>query len=99
MTDAGMDPRHAALMTADVVAPVVGALVDPTSTINGQVIVTGGGGLRLAQSVELGTVHLPGGDLAPQALAHLLDESAAGPSHTFSEAQAAFQNLASEAVS
>lgn len=99
MTDAGMDPRHADRMTSDAVAPVVGALVDPRSTLNGQVVVTGGGVLRLAQSVELGTVPLPPGDLAPDALADLLDRSAAGPSHTFPEAQAAFQHLASEAVS
>ncbi|HET7799345.1 MAG TPA: SDR family NAD(P)-dependent oxidoreductase [Humibacillus xanthopallidus] len=99
MTDAGMDPRHASRMTPDAVAPVVGALVDPTSIINGQVVVTGGGVLRLAQSVELGTVPLPVGDLAPEALAHLLEQSAAGTSHTFTEAQAAFQQLASEAVS
>lgn len=95
MTEAGMDPAHADTMRAELVAPVVTALVDPTSTINGQVIVAAGSGLRIADSVEGGTVRRPA-DLTPDALAGLIATSRSGKAHTYTHAQEAFQDFAAE---
>jgi NAD(P)-dependent dehydrogenase (short-subunit alcohol dehydrogenase family) len=100
MTDQGMDPRHRALMEADAVAPIAAALCDPRCTLNGEVIVAAGGGLRVAASVEWGTVPLPGaGDLAPAELADLLERSRKGPAHQYAHAQDAFQDFAAELIS
>ncbi|MFT4288749.1 SDR family NAD(P)-dependent oxidoreductase [Nocardioides sp.] len=97
MTGQGMDPRHADQMRADLVAPVVGALASPDCTLNGEVIVTGGGGLRAADDVEWETVLLPeSAPLTGPELSRLLDNSRAGQPHTFPEAQAAFQSLAAD---
>lgn len=97
MTADGMDPKYTEAMSADLVAPVVTALVDPDSTVNGQVIVAAGSGLRVADSVEGGTVRLPD-DLTPKALADLLAESRSGTPHTYAHAQEAFQDFAAELV-
>lgn len=99
MTEAGMDPRHADTMRPDAVAPVVSALVDPRCELNGQVIVAGGGALRLTECVEAATVRMPGGHLEPNALADLLRRSSQGPRHTVSEAQAAFASFAADIAS
>lgn len=100
MTAEGMDPRHADSMGSELVAPVVTALVDPTSTVNGQVIVTAGSGVRAADSVEGGTVMLPEhptpGHLTPDGLAGLLATSRSGAPHTYDHAQEAFQDFAAE---
>lgn len=56
MTESGMASEHRHLMDPAAVAPVVAALCDPRSTLNGEVIVAAGGGLRSADSVEWGTV-------------------------------------------
>ncbi|MGH1561218.1 SDR family NAD(P)-dependent oxidoreductase [Mumia sp. DW29H23] len=96
MTEAGMDPRFAEVMTSESVAPLATALVDPRSEVNGQVVVAGAGGFRVADSVELGTVRLPGGPIEPDVLAKLLAESRAGDPHTYPEAQAAFQGFAAD---
>jgi NAD(P)-dependent dehydrogenase (short-subunit alcohol dehydrogenase family) len=99
MTDQGMDPRHRALMEPAAVAPVAAALCDPRCTLNGEVIVAAGGGLRAANSVEWGTVPLSGeGDLAPDGLAELLERSRKGPAHEYVHAQDAFQDLATELI-
>ncbi len=97
MTDQGMDPRQAGRMRAELVAPVVGALVDPGCTLNGQVIVSAGGGLRVADAVEWGTVLLPGGPtLTPGELSDLVARSRCGPAHTYRRAQDAFQGLTAD---
>ena len=97
MTEASMDPRFVDTMHADLVAPVVSALADPASTINGQVIVAAGAGLRVADAVEGGTVRLPStGALTADGLQHLIDRSRAGAAHTYAHAQEAFQDFAAE---
>lgn len=97
MTEQGMDPRHADRMRSELVAPVVGALADPRSTINGEVIVAAGSGLRVADTVENGTVMLPSADrLVPDELTELLAKSRAGDQHTYDFAQEAFQSLAAD---
>ncbi|KHL15130.1 NAD(P)-dependent dehydrogenase (short-subunit alcohol dehydrogenase family) [Mumia flava] len=98
MTEAGMDPRYAKTMTSESVAPIASALLDPRSTLNGQVLVAGAGGLRVADSVERGTVLLPDGPLTPAALEELVAQSRAGESHTYREAQEAFQGFAADLV-
>lgn len=99
MTEDGMDPRHADLMRAEAVAPVVSALADPRSTLNGEVVVTGGGALRATDAVEHGTLALPAGALDPSTLADLLRRSRTADPRTFSEAQHAFQSLAADLAS
>ena len=95
MTEAGMDPAFVESMRPELVAPVVTALADPTSTLNGQVIVAAGSGLRVADSVEGGTVRLPH-DLTPASLAELVATSRAGQPHTYAHAQEAFQDFAAD---
>jgi NAD(P)-dependent dehydrogenase (short-subunit alcohol dehydrogenase family) len=94
MTDAGMAPQYRDAMTAESVAPVVTALVDPRSTINGQVLVAGGGALRAAAAVEYGTVPLPGRGLASGELADLLARSREVPGTEFPHALAGFLDFA-----
>ncbi|MDX6741156.1 SDR family NAD(P)-dependent oxidoreductase [Actinocorallia sp. A-T 12471] len=95
MTDRGMDPGHRDAMDAAAVAPLVAALCDPASTVNGQVIVAAAGGLRVADAVEYGTVrHDDSVDGA--GLTELLERSRSGPAHTYVHAQDAFQDLARE---
>ncbi|GAB2830062.1 SDR family NAD(P)-dependent oxidoreductase [Actinocorallia aurea] len=95
MTDNGMDPGHREAMDAAAVAPLVAALCDPASTVNGQVIVAAAGGLRLADAVEYGTVRHDTA-LDGQALAGLLKASRSGPAHSYVHAQDAFQDFARE---
>jgi NAD(P)-dependent dehydrogenase (short-subunit alcohol dehydrogenase family) len=94
MTEGGMNQDYREVMTAAAVAPVVTALVDPASTLNGQVLVCGGGGLRAASAVEWGTVRLPGASLSPAGLAALIAESRSAPPSEFPEADAAFLDFA-----
>jgi NAD(P)-dependent dehydrogenase (short-subunit alcohol dehydrogenase family) len=96
MTDTGMATQYRDLMDADAVAPIVTALVDPTSTLNAQVVVAGGGGLRAATAVEFGTVHLPSERLTPGALAGLLAESRESEPREFSDALQGFLSFAAE---
>lgn len=97
MTEAALEPHQTERMRADLVAPVVGALVDPACTLNGQVIVAAGSALRVADAVEHATVLLPGGSrLTPQELSDLVDASRAGTPHTYRQAQDAFRDLAAE---
>lgn len=99
MTSAGMNQTYRDAMTPEAVAPVVAALVDPTATINGQVVVTANGALRAASSVEWGTVRIPGGPtLEPATLEHLLRTSRAGVPHEYAFAQQAFEDFAAETV-
>ncbi|MGJ9422576.1 SDR family NAD(P)-dependent oxidoreductase [Aeromicrobium sp. CF3.5] len=95
MTAGGMDPRHTATMDAALVAPVVTALADPTSNVNGQVIVAAGTGLRVADSVQHATVRLPDA-LTPAALDDLLTLSRSGTSHTYDHAHEAFLDFAAD---
>ncbi len=87
-------------MDADLVAPVVTALVDPTSAINGQVVVSCGGAIRLAAAVEHPTVTLPAGlspaGLSPAELQRLLAESASGPTTSYPDAMSAFLDIAAD---
>lgn len=96
MTDTGMDQRYRDAMTAESVAPVVTALVDPRCRLNGQVLVAGGGGLRAASAVEWGTVALPGDALDPDGLAALVAQSRAGAAHEYPDALAGFLDFAAE---
>nr|WP_255670410.1 SDR family NAD(P)-dependent oxidoreductase [Aeromicrobium wangtongii] len=99
MTEAGMDPRLADSMRAELVAPVVGALADPASTINGQVIVAAGTGLRVADAIEGGTVSFGDAEqLSGTELATLIAQSRAGDQHTYAHAQEAFQAFAADRV-
>jgi NAD(P)-dependent dehydrogenase (short-subunit alcohol dehydrogenase family) len=99
MTRAGMDPTYRDVMDPGDVAPVVAALVDPTSRINGRVIVTANGALRAASSVEWGTVALPSGSpLSPARLDELLQASRAGSAHEYPTAQLAFEEFAAETL-
>ncbi|WP_035853739.1 SDR family NAD(P)-dependent oxidoreductase [Cryptosporangium arvum] len=93
MTEAGMDPRYAGLMRPEAVAPLVSALLDPESEVNGEVIVAAAGGIRVADAVEGGTVRFPADGVG---LAAALAASRAGDRHTYPEAQAAFQDFAKE---
>ena len=68
MTDTGMHADYRDVMTSDSVAPVVTALVDPESSLNGQVLVCAAGALRAATAVEFGTVALPEGAITPATL-------------------------------
>jgi NAD(P)-dependent dehydrogenase (short-subunit alcohol dehydrogenase family) len=96
MTEPGMDRRYRELMTAEAVAPVVTALVDPSSTLNGQVLISGGGGLRVASTVEWDSVALPGGRLTPAGLTGLIAQSRSGTAHEYPDAEAAFFDFAAE---
>ncbi|WP_222431953.1 SDR family NAD(P)-dependent oxidoreductase [Leekyejoonella antrihumi] len=96
MTAQGMDPRHANAMRSELVAPVVTALADPESTINGQVIIAGGSGIRLGDAVEGATVALPHRALRPDALQQLLKQSRSGAAQRYSDAQDAFQQFAAD---
>ena len=99
MTRTGMNPNYREVMEPADVAPVVAALVDPASTLNGQVIVTANGALRAASSVEWGTVRLPSGSpLSPAALGELLQASRAGEVHEYPTAQLAFDSFAAETL-
>lgn len=98
MTDHGMDTAYRDVMSPDAVAPVVAALVDPASTINGAVIVTANGALRVASSIEWDTVALPAGPLSPDVLQELLHTSRAGTAHEYCTAHDAFADFAEETV-
>jgi NAD(P)-dependent dehydrogenase (short-subunit alcohol dehydrogenase family) len=98
MTDTGMNPDYRDLMTAEAVAPVVTALVDPRCSLNGQVLVSGGGSLRAAAAVEYATVPLPEDRLTPQGLTELIARSRTAPGREFPEAQSAFVDFAGEAT-
>ena len=76
MTDTGMDPRYRELMTADLVAPVVTALVDPDCALNGQVLISGGGGSGPPNDGNSGIgPPLAPDELTPTALAALIAQS------------------------
>lgn len=93
MTERGMDPDHRDVMTAASVAPVVTALVDPTSSLNGQVLVCGGGGMRVASAVEFGAVAVRPG-LTAADLQGLVRQSRTTPGKEFDNAQEAFLDFA-----
>ncbi|MEU7868742.1 SDR family NAD(P)-dependent oxidoreductase [Dactylosporangium sp. NPDC049140] len=97
MTDAGMAGRFRDAMTAESVAPVVAALVDPDGTLNGEVIVAANGSLRATSAVEWGTVRVPS-SLDAAGLAGLLDSSRAGKPHEYRTAQDAFADFAEETL-
>ncbi len=93
MTDVGMHVDYRDMMTAEAVAPLVTTLVDPLSSVNGQVIVAGGGALRVADAVEWGSVTIPV-DLGPDTLAALIAESRRGAAASFVDAESAFLDFA-----
>ena len=94
MTETGMHAHLREVMTAESVAPVVTALVDPGCTLNGQVLVSGGGLLRAASAVEYDTVALPTDGLSPDELAALIARSRLGTPRDFPDAETAFLDLA-----
>ncbi|MEZ0073255.1 SDR family NAD(P)-dependent oxidoreductase [Planotetraspora sp. GP83] len=98
MTDSGqgMEPAYRDLMDAEAVAPVVAALCDRRSALNGEVIVAAGGGLRAADSVEWGSAPVPRDTLDPAELAELLDRSRKGPAHSYTNAKDGFLDFAEE---
>ena len=93
MTDVGMHSDYREAMAAAAVAPLVTALVDPLSAVNGQIIVAGGGAIRVASAVEWGSVALPT-ELTPESLTSLLEQSRKGPGQSFDNAEAAFLDFA-----
>ena len=95
MTQAMPDAWREALQP-ELVAPVVTALVDPESSLNGQVVVTTGGGLRAADAVEYATVELGDAPLDPERLAALLALSRGGAARNYPDAMSAFSDLASD---
>ncbi len=94
MTAAGMPSDFQDSLPPEAVGPLVTALVDPESTLNGQVLVSAGGGLRVASAVEWGTVALPGGSITPGELTDLIARSRKAEPREFPEAQAAFRDFA-----
>jgi NAD(P)-dependent dehydrogenase (short-subunit alcohol dehydrogenase family) len=96
MTDTGMAPRYRDLMDAALVAPIVTALVDPASRLNGQVLVAGGGGLRVASAVEWGTVTQPSGPLSADGLAELVGRSRASEPRGYPDALQGFFDFAGD---
>lgn len=97
MTEDGMDADYADELRPEAVAPIVSALADPASTINGQVIVAGSNGLRVADAIESGTVtYNNSGALDPAELAGLIDKSRSGQQHTYTNAHEGFLDFASE---
>jgi NAD(P)-dependent dehydrogenase (short-subunit alcohol dehydrogenase family) len=94
LTDTGMGAEFRDTLTPAAVAPLVTALVDPASTVNGQVLVCAGGVLRATSAVEWGSVPLPGGPVTPAELASLIDLSKQDEPREFSEARAAFLDFA-----
>jgi NAD(P)-dependent dehydrogenase (short-subunit alcohol dehydrogenase family) len=99
MTSGGMDDRFRDVCTPESVAPVIGALVDPGCTLNGQVIVTANGALRAASAVEWDTVRLPDGPaLAPDVLAGLVASSRRGSPHEYAFAHDGFLDFAAETL-
>lgn len=78
------------------VAPVVTALVDPASSLNGQVLVSAGGGLRAVDAVEYDTVLLGAEPLDPARLETLLRASRAGLPRSYPDAMSAFRDLAGD---
>lgn len=96
MTDTGMNESYREAMTSASVAPVVTALVDPQSTLNGQIVVAAGGAIRAASAVEFGTVELPGRSVSPQELEQLLALSRSATPREYPEAQSAFLDFAAE---
>ncbi|GAA0935998.1 SDR family NAD(P)-dependent oxidoreductase [Virgisporangium aurantiacum] len=97
MTDSNMDRRFRDAMTAESVAPVAAALVDPACRINGEVIVAANGAVRAVGAVEWGTVRVPS-TVDPATLAGLLAESRAGTAHEYRTAQDAFVDFAQEGL-
>ncbi|MET1074978.1 MAG: SDR family NAD(P)-dependent oxidoreductase [Umezawaea sp.] len=95
MTDTGMNPAYREIMNPDAVAPIVAALCDPRSTLNGQVLVAAAGGLRVATSVEWGTVPLDA-TADPAGLAAAVAASRAGDPHEYLNAQDGFLDFAQE---
>lgn len=97
MTEDGMDSEYADELRPELVAPVVSALADPASTINGQVIIAAGTSIRVADAVEGGTVSFDGTDLlSPERLESLIGQSRGGKQHTYVHAHDAFLDFASE---
>jgi NAD(P)-dependent dehydrogenase (short-subunit alcohol dehydrogenase family) len=99
MTSRGMDPSYRDVLIPDAVAPVITALVDPRSTINGRVFVTANGALRAASSIEWDTVAVPtDGPLDPATLEALWETSRRGSAHEYPTAQDAFTDFAAETL-
>lgn len=98
MTDAGMTPAYRDIMQPEAVAPIVTSLVDPDSTLNGEVIVCAAGRMRAAAAVEYGTVLLPTGPIAPDRLAKFLAESRSSAPREYSQAIDGFLDFAAEIV-
>jgi hypothetical protein len=83
-------------MTAESVAPVVTALVDPTCDLNGQVIIAASGSIRAAAAVEFGTVQLPRGTVTPAELAAGLAQSRETTPREFDQAVDGFLSFAAD---
>ncbi|GAA0401904.1 putative short-chain type dehydrogenase/reductase [Acrocarpospora corrugata] len=94
LTDTKMAEQYRDVMDPASVAPVVAALCDPACTLNGEVIVAAGSGLRAADAVEWGTVPVTPG--CPEGLAELLARSRAGTAHRYGNAHLGFLDFAEE---
>lgn len=96
MTDSHMTPEVAALMQADKIPAVVSALVDPDCDLNGEILVSGGNGLRTADAAEGGTVRLPGTDISAEGLAELVAQSRSLGMTNYADADAAFESFTND---
>jgi NAD(P)-dependent dehydrogenase (short-subunit alcohol dehydrogenase family) len=97
MSSNGIDPSQADRLRPELIAPVVGALADRECHLNGQVIISAGGLLRLGEAVEGDSVAVPRDDpLTPDNLARLLEISRQAPTRTYRTGQQAFLDLMSD---
>lgn len=92
MTEAHMRPDVAALFTPDKVVPLIAWLASEACTVNGEVIVAGGGRFRRAFPVE--TASLAGDE---EAFAPLMAAMMSMPGRAFSSSNKAFDALLVEA--
>lgn len=99
MTGTHLGEAERAAMAPELVAPLVSWLVSERSTVNGQVIVAGGGGARRATAIELEQLVC----VAPDAAADAAEQLQSAPLHLpgvcreFPDALAAFRDFSSRA--
>ncbi|MBI2260622.1 MAG: SDR family NAD(P)-dependent oxidoreductase [Caulobacterales bacterium] len=92
MTEGHMRPDVARRFTPDKVVPLVAWLSSQACTVNGEVIIAGGGRFRRASPVE--TISLEGNE---ETFAALMSELTATPGRSFSSSNQAFDTLLVEA--
>lgn len=96
MTASNMSTQQELLLTPESVAPVVAALVDPSCTLNGQVLVCGANALRAVGTVEWGTVPLPPSRLNAADLQQAVASSRLCPPQEYEYAGKAYADFAAD---